>query len=47
MDSIPFHTSVLEWDIDSDSDAQSMENLYSSLALNIKDLIELLLGDEA
>ncbi len=47
MDSIPFHTSVLEWDIDSDSDAQSMENLYSSLALNIKDLIELLHGDEA
>ncbi len=46
FDSIPFHTSVLEWDISTESDEQNMEILYRTLALNIKDLLELLHGGE-
>ncbi len=47
IDSIPFHTSALEWDINSESDTQPMDILYRTLALMIKDLVELLHGDEA
>jgi len=47
LDSIPFHTSVLEWDINSESDAQAIDVLYRTLALTIKDLVELLHGNEA
>lgn len=46
FDSIPFHTSALEWDISSAAEERNMEILYRSLALNIKDLITLLLGEE-
>lgn len=49
LDSIPFHTSILEWDINQESDVnaqQDMEVLYRTLALQIKDLLELLRGDE-
>ncbi len=46
IDSIPFHSSALEWDIRSESDDQDMEILYRAIALHIKDLLELLLGDE-
>jgi len=47
LDFIPFHTSALEWDISSESDEQNMETLYRTLALYIKDFVELLHGDEA
>jgi len=46
LDSIPFHTSAVEWDISSESDEQNMEILYRTLALYIKDLMVQLLGDE-
>jgi len=49
IDSIPFHTTALEWDIDTESALDSdegMENLYRTLALHVRDLIELLRGDE-
>ena len=48
LDSIPFHTSVLEWNLDSDLDSgdQNMDILYRTLALQIKDLLELLHGNE-
>lgn len=46
LDFIPFHTTALEWDISTDSDEQNMEILYRTLALSIKDLVELLHGDE-
>jgi len=46
LDFIPFHTTALEWDISSDYEEQDMEKLYRSLALHIKDLVELLHGDE-
>lgn len=46
MDSIPFHTSILEWDVNAESNEQDMEILYRTLALYIKDLLELLHGGE-
>lgn len=46
LDSIPFHTSAVEWDISSESDEHNMEVLYRTLALHIKDLMVLLLGEE-
>jgi phosphate transport system protein len=49
LDSIPFHTTALEWDISPEPDVkgqQDMEILYRTLALHIKDLLELLRGDE-
>jgi len=47
LDFIPFHTTALEWDINVDSDTLKMEILYRTLALYIKDLVELIHGDEA
>ena len=44
LDSIPFHTSVQQWDLGSTSD---MENLYRELAARIRDLMELLRGEGA
>ena len=46
LDFIPFHTSTLEWDISSEANEPNMEVLYRTLALYIKDLVELLHGDE-
>ncbi len=49
LESIPFHTSALEWHISLESDLeaeQGIEVLYRTLALHIKDLIEQLRGDE-
>jgi len=49
IDSIPFHTTALEWEIDIPNaleNQQGMETLYRSLALQIKDLLELLRGNE-
>lgn len=46
---IPFHTSIIEWEIEpmnSESTAQ-FENLYRNLSIEIKDLIELLRGEGA
>lgn len=46
---IPFHTSVLEWEIAVDGDLgdqQVMETMYRTLALNIEDLIDMLRGEE-
>ena len=51
FEKIPFHTNVLQWDVSSESESESeeqdMENLYRTLALHIKDLLELLLGEGA
>lgn len=47
IEQIPFHTNVLQWDMSSESENQDMENLYRTLALHIKDLLGLLLGEEA
>jgi phosphate transport system protein len=44
---IPFHTSVLEWDITADGGQGDIESMYRTLALNIKDLIDLMRGEEA
>ncbi len=49
FDAIPFHTSVLEWDItpeDEIDNEQKMEMLYRELAMQIKDLMILLRGEE-
>lgn len=46
FDSIPFHSSALEWDVSSTPEGQNMEMIYRSLALYIKDLLELLHGNE-
>jgi len=46
---IPFHTTALEWDVGEISgavDTQEIETLYRSLALQIKDLMELVCGEE-
>ena len=49
FDTIPFHTSVLEWDVtpagEVDSE-QKMDALYRELAIQIKDLMLLLRGEE-
>ncbi len=47
---IPFHTNALEWDVWGESGAvgeQEMEALYRNLALQIKDLMDLMCGEEA
>ncbi len=46
---IPFHTSVLVWDVVTAPESgavQDMEALYRSLALQIKDLMDLMCGEE-
>lgn len=46
---IPFHTNALEWDVGDVSGAmgnQEMEALYRNLALQIKDLMDLMCGEE-
>jgi hypothetical protein len=47
---IPFHTSVLEWEIEtvpSDDDLAAIETLYRELAVKISDLMTLLRGQGA
>jgi phosphate uptake regulator len=47
---IPFRTSALNWkklEIPADDDATAWESLYKNLALQIRELMELLRGDEA
>ncbi len=47
---IPFHTNALEWDVGAVSGPmgiQEMEAMYRNLALNIKDLMDLMCGEEA
>jgi phosphate transport system protein len=49
FDKIPFHTSVLEWDITPESEIdseQKMDMLYRELAIHIKDLMQQLRGEE-
>ncbi len=46
---VPFHTSALEWDVGSVFDSantQDMEALYRNLALQIRDLVDLVCGEE-
>jgi phosphate transport system protein len=46
---IPFHTNVLEWDVGSAAESvgvQELEAMYRSLALQIKDLMDLMCGEE-
>ncbi len=50
FDSVPFHTTALEWDVGPAPETpgdQRSEELYRDLALKIKDLMELLRGEEA
>lgn len=44
LDSVPFHTSVQQWDL---GETLDMEGLYRELALRIRDLMELLRGEGA
>jgi hypothetical protein len=47
---IPFRTSALNWknlEIPADDNATAWESLYKNLALQIRELMELLRGDEA
>lgn len=50
LSAIPFHTNALEWDV-GDTTAplgtQEIESLYRNLALHIKDLMDLICGEEA
>ena len=50
---IPFHTSVLEWDVgarpdglEGDALTQRMEELYREVSAQVRDLVELLTGEE-
>ena len=50
IDSIPFHTSVLEWDLGPTpviDDIKRFEELYRELALQVEDLMEVLHGEGA
>lgn len=50
LEEVPFHTTVLEWDIGpipQDDDTQSFESLYRELAVQISDLMILLRGHGA
>ncbi len=49
IEDIPFHTSALEWDLGPSPESmgtQDMEALYRNLALQIKDLMDLMCGEE-
>ncbi|MGI9316980.1 MAG: PhoU domain-containing protein [bacterium] len=49
LSEIPFHASVLHWNLEEnsgDGDADQIEELYRALALQIKDLMDLLRGEE-
>ena len=49
LKTVPFHTSVVHWNIEYEvghSDENQAQELYRTLALNISDLMNLLLGDE-
>ncbi len=46
IDPVPFHTTALEWDIKINDNNTKIDEVYRSLALNIKDLMELLRGSE-
>ncbi len=49
LDEVPFHTSVLQWEMTQDNgsdEKEGMEKLYRSLALQVKDLMDLLRGEE-
>ena len=54
MDCVPFHTALLEWDVgdvppeeSTDLCGQRLDDAYRELALQIKDLMQLLRGDES
>ena len=50
VDKIPFRTSALHWkklEVPTDQDTAAWEALYKNLALQIRELMELLRGDEA
>jgi len=54
FDNVPFHTTPLEWDVgqppsgeDNDETARQMEEIYREIAVQVRDLIELLRGEEA
>jgi phosphate transport system protein len=42
LDTTPFHTAVLEWDL---GDADNIENIYREIASRTRDLMELLRGE--
>ena len=47
---IPFRTSALNWkklEVPASDDAEAWESLYKNLALHIRELMQLLRGDEA
>jgi phosphate transport system protein len=54
MDSVPFHTTLLDWQVgeappenDSDLCSQHLEDIYRDLALQIQDLMLMLRGEES
>lgn len=50
LSAIPFHTSVLDWDVGptpASGDVQACENLYREVAVQVNDLITLLHGEGA
>lgn len=50
LPNIPFHTTVLEWDLEpvpESGDSKNFENLYRAITLEVKDLMEILRGEGA
>ncbi len=54
FENIPFHTTPLEWDVgqppageENDETTRRLEELYREIALQVRDLMELLRGEEA
>ena len=54
FDQVPFHTTPLEWDVgtaptggDAAATARQLEELYREVALQVRDLVEILRGEDA
>ena len=54
FENIPFHTTPLEWDIgdppgseEGEETSRRLEEVYREIALQVRDLMELLRGEEA
>ena len=48
IDAVPFHTSVLEWDLgDAPDSVEGIEEMYREIATHVQDLVEILSGEES
>ena len=54
FDQVPFHTTPLEWDVgtaptggDAAATTRQLEELYREVALQVRDLVEILRGEDA